>query len=88
MNSYFTTLDVKFKTNIVPIHNALDTVNSINWFEYNWKNETGLDTNIKQSGVIAQQLEEIGLGHLVDNNGHKTVNYLGIIHILIEARIK
>ena len=73
--------DIKFKTNISPIINAVEIVKQINAVEYDWK-----DNGKHCSGVIAQQLQEI-LPFLVEENidGEKSVNYSGLIGYLIAA---
>ena len=73
------TSDINLKTNIKTVENALETVNSLRGVSFDWKE------NRKSSyGVIAQELEEI-LPELVGSGDVKTVNYNGIIGILIEA---
>ena len=72
--------DEKQKTNITKIVNALQTVCSVDGYEFNM-----LDSGKLSSGVIAQQLETI-IPYLVsENEGTKSVNYDGIIGYLIEA---
>ena len=75
--------DIRLKTNIVPIDNALEKLREIEGYSYNWKDN--LDGK-KQLGVIAQQLEEIGLSDIVTGTDeNKAVNYLALIPLLIEA---
>jgi hypothetical protein len=73
--------DQSLKLNRIQVTNAVSTVNDMCGVEFNWK-----DTGEKSSGVIAQELEKI-LPHLVseNNQGLKSVNYIGIIAYLIEA---
>ena len=73
------TSDVNLKTNIQTVENALDTVSQLRGVSFDWK-ETGKGSY----GVIAQELEEI-LPELVKNGDNKSVNYNGIIGVLIEA---
>jgi hypothetical protein len=73
------TSDVNLKTNIQTVENALDTINSLRGVSFDWK-ETGKSSY----GVIAQELEEV-LPELVRTEGNKSVNYNGIIGVLIEA---
>jgi hypothetical protein len=81
---FYATSDVTLKTNIESLSNPLDKLSAIEGYQYNWKDQNA-DQEL-QFGVIAQQLEEAGLGHLVsENNGHKTVNYIGLIPLLIGA---
>lgn len=72
--------DQSVKTNVQTIVGAVDTVKALRGVEFNWK-----DSGDKSSGVIAQELEKI-LPHLVaEENGIKSVNYMGVIGYLIEA---
>ena len=74
------TSDIKLKENIHSINNPLDKVMQINGVGFRWK-----DTKEEALGVIAQDIEEV-LPELVKNNEHtKTVNYNGLIGVLIEA---
>lgn len=71
--------DLKLKENVEIIENPIDTVMKIEGVDFTWK-ETG-----KQSmGVIAQQLEET-LPQLVSGEDTKTVNYNGLVGLLIEV---
>ena len=76
------TSDITQKTDISSIENAYDTVDKLQGVEFNW----ALYGGNKSAGVIAQQIEPI-LPHLVstDENGLKSVNYLGLTGYLIEA---
>ena len=73
------TSDINLKTNINTVENALDTVSQLRGVSFDWK-ETGKSSY----GVIAQELEEV-LPELVGTGETKTVNYSGIIGVLVEA---
>ena len=73
------TSDKNLKTNIQIINNPLDKVLQLNGYTFNWK-----ETNKESIGVIAQELEEI-LPELVIGFSQKSVNYNGIIAVLIES---
>ena len=73
------TSDVNLKTNIHTVENALETVSSLRGVSFDWK-----ENGKKSYGVIAQELQEI-LPDLVKNAEVKSVNYNGIIGVLIEA---
>lgn len=78
--------DIRLKKNISPIDNPLDKLLKIEGYEYDWKDEKYNRNEKKQIGVIAQQLEEIGLDHVVTGTEEeKAVNYLALIPLLIEA---
>ena len=71
--------DINYKTNIKTAENALEIVDSLRGVSFDWK-ETGKSSY----GVIAQELEKV-LPELVHGENPKTVNYNGIIGVLIEA---
>jgi len=74
------TSDIGLKEHIHSIEDPLGKVLQINGVGFRWK-----DTKEDSIGVIAQDIEEI-LPELVKNNDHiKTVNYNGLIGVLIEA---
>jgi hypothetical protein len=74
------TSDINLKTNINNISDSLEKISQINGVTFNWK-----ETNKPSAGVIAQEIEKI-LPQLVNNNGeNKSVNYNGLIGLLIEA---
>jgi hypothetical protein len=73
------TSDRKLKTNIQPIINPIEKVLQISGVSFNWK-ETGKAT----MGVVAQEIETV-LPELVSDTDPKTVNYNGLIGLLIEC---
>ena len=76
----FTSLsDSRYKKNVVTISDSLDKVEKLRGVRFDWK-ESGLPSY----GVIAEELQEV-LPELVYGNDPKTVNYNGIVGVLIEA---
>jgi hypothetical protein len=78
----FTSLsDVTQKKNIQKISNSTDLIKQINGVRFDWK-----DNDESSAGVIAQEVEEI-MPEIVHTNddGIKSVNYNGIIGLLVEA---
>ena len=73
------TSDLNLKENIKTVENALETLTQLRGVSFDWK-ETGRSSY----GVIAQELEEV-LPDLVKNGEVKSVNYNGLIGVLIEA---
>ena len=71
--------DIRYKENINTVDSALTKVDQLRGVKFDWK-ESGLPSY----GVIAQELEEV-LPELVHGHDPKTVNYNGIIGVLIEA---
>jgi hypothetical protein len=78
----FTSLsDETQKTNIEKITSAVDLTRQINGVKFDWK-----ENGEKSAGVIAQEVEKI-MPEIVHENddGIKTVNYNGLVAVLIEA---
>jgi hypothetical protein len=73
------TSDLNLKTNVNTIENSLDIVNSLRGVSFDWK----VNGN-KSYGVIAQELEEV-LPDLVTTKDNKSVNYNGLVGVLIQA---
>jgi len=78
----FSSSDINLKENINVIPNALDKVNSISGNTFTWKSGKGDDT-----GVIAQEVEELGLPGVTETreDGTKAVRYERLVPVLIEA---
>ena len=73
------TSDIRLKTNIQAIQDPLAKVVQIEGVSFNWKED-----NRPALGVIADQVEKI-IPELVHGDNPKTVNYNGLIGLLIEA---
>lgn len=73
------TSDITKKINITPITDSLNLISNLEGVRFNW-----IDTGNPSVGVIAQQIEQY-LPELVSSGEHKTVNYNGLIGVLIEA---
>lgn len=76
------TSDVNLKTDIHNVEDAVTLINQIRGVKFKWR-----DTDAPSVGVIAQEVEEI-LPELVStrsDNGNKSVNYNGLVGVLIEA---
>jgi hypothetical protein len=83
----FSTSDIRYKTNIVPIPDAIDKVNQISGIHFDWIEDINVHGNSGGDiGVIAQELEAI-LPEVVTTreNGVKAVKYDKIVPLLIEA---
>ena len=81
--------DSRLKTNISPIENALDKVLKISGVTFNWDKKVAVNANAStalQYGVIAQDIEKVFPDLVSDGlNGYKSVNYNGLIPVLIQA---
>jgi hypothetical protein len=87
VTAYFS--DLRLKTNIVPIADALDKVEAINGVTFD-PNEAALALGIDarhQMGVIAQEVEAVAPELVCDSAfaGYKTVRYDKLTALLIEA---
>ena len=76
--------DIRLKKNIIPLQHALSKITQLNGYTYQWKMESS-DTS-QQIGVIAQEVQKL-FPELVkeDNKGILSVNYSGLIPVLIES---
>ena len=77
--TFQSTSDINLKENIKTVNNSLNIVSQLRGVTFDWKN-----THQASIGVIAQEVEQI-LPELVSGGENKTVNYNGIIGILVEA---
>jgi len=84
----FSSSDKRFKDNIKPIENALEKIQSVGGYEFDWKEENKIEHGYEghDIGVIAQEIEAIA-PELVQTreNGYKAVKYDKIVPLLIEA---
>lgn len=73
------TSDIKLKTNIKKIESPIEKILQISGVTFNWKKD-----NRSSVGVIAQEIESV-FPELVQGEDPKTVNYNGLIALLIEC---
>ncbi len=88
--------DIRLKENIETIPNALSKVNQLRGVSYNWNETSGRDTEAKQIGMIADEVQEV-LPELVkvdsvkgsfDEDGLdnvKSLKYGNVVGLLVEA---
>jgi len=83
----FGTSDERLKTNVSVIDNALDKINKISGYTFNW-NELAEDKDqtLREAGVLAQEVEEV-LPEVTTTreDGYKAVRYEKLVPLLIEA---
>jgi hypothetical protein len=77
--------DKRLKDNIKPIKNAIDKIDKIGGYEFDWNDKQELYEG-HDVGVIAQEIEEV-LPEVVETreDGYKAVNYKKIVPLLIQA---
>ena len=76
--------DSRLKTSIYPLQNTLSKVLQLNGYSYKWK-DSNRDSS-KQIGMLAQEVQQL-FPQLVseDENGLLSVNYSGLIPLLISS---
>ena len=79
----FSGSDIDLKGNITPIENALDMISSLSGNTFSWKS----DSNKLDTGIIAQEVEALGLPGITKRrkDGTMGVRYDRLIPVLIEA---
>ena len=82
----FSSSDKRLKKDITKITNALDKVVSLQGVEFTWDEELQTTHQGKDTGVIAQEVEEVmPTAVTTRDNGYKAVKYDRLIPLLIEA---
>jgi len=72
--------DENLKKNIHTIENAVEKINQLRGVNFTWK-----DTDEKSAGVIAQELQKVFPELVSKNENGLSINYNGLIGVLIEA---
>jgi hypothetical protein len=83
----FSSSDERLKENKVLLADALEKVNKLNGYEFDWIPMRGIHENEGHDiGVIAQEVEKV-MPEIVTtrDNGYKAVKYEKIVPLLIEA---
>jgi hypothetical protein len=86
----YATSDIRLKTNIENIPDALAKVNLLNGVTYNWNDLAHeiehKDTSVRETGVLAQQVNDV-LPEVINirDNGYMAVRYEKMVPLLIEA---
>lgn len=74
------TSDIAYKSDIKPITNTLDKIQQITGYKYRLDN-----SSIDSMGVIAQDVEKVFPELVHGDEGNKTLQYSGLIGVLVEA---
>jgi len=74
------TSDINLKENIQRIDNPIEKVLQINGVTFDWK-----ESHQSSAGIIAQEVEAILPEIIKENQGNKSVNYNGLIGLLVEV---
>ena len=80
----FHSSDERLKDNVTPIESAIDKINQIGGYEFDWNSDS--EHSGHDVGVIAQEIEKV-LPEVVTTreNGFKAVRYEKIVALLIQA---
>ena len=83
----FYSSDERFKDNIKKIDNPLEKVLSIGGYTFDWNEKSGKKDYGSETGVIAQEIEKLGLPGVVETreDGHLAVRYDKLVPLLIES---
>jgi hypothetical protein len=82
----FALSDQRLKKDITVISNPLQKINSLKGVEFDWNTELQDVFQGKDTGVIAQEVEEVMPTAVAErDNGYKAVKYEKLIPLLIEA---
>lgn len=79
-NATYIASDEVLKENIVPISDALNKLNQINGYSFNWKGDGKADI-----GFIAQEVEQVFPEIVKTDGGFKAVEYPNLIAVVIQA---
>ena len=83
--AYYTS-DKRLKNNIEPIQNALDKVNELGGYTFDWNEELQKARKGHDIGVIAQEVQSVLPEVVVErDNGYLGVDYQKLVPVLIEA---
>jgi hypothetical protein len=77
------TSDLNLKENIQPLSNSIDILKKLNPVSFNWIQNDG-----KSYGLIAQEIENILPELVSESNGVKSVRYIPLIAMLIDAVVE
>ncbi len=88
----FHTSDARLKNNVEKIKDPIAKIMGIGGYTFDWKEEDVdewdyIGSSMKDTGVLAQEIEQLGLPDVVKtrSNGVKAVRYQKLIPLLIEA---
>ena len=83
----FYSSDMRLKNNVIPIQAALEKINQVGGYEFDWKEDKKVHSHKGHDvGVIAQEIEEVCPEVVTTrDNGYKAVNYEKLVPLLIQS---
>ena len=80
---FYISSDSTLKKNISRISNTVSGIKNLKGYSYNWNNNK-FGTEL-QYGLLAQEVEAVYPNLVIETEGVKSINYIGIITVLLEA---
>ena len=84
-SGFVTSSDLTHKSNLVPFTNTLDKLKEVKGYTFDMKVGEAKDVTISSAGIIAQDVEKVFPKLVEGEEGGKTVQYNGLIGVLVEA---
>ena len=83
----FSSSDINLKENLAVIPNALSKVGLMTGYTYTWKSDREIVGGLDATGVIAQEVDALGLPGITTTrqDGTMAVRYEALVPVLIEA---
>ena len=87
ITAFYSSSDERLKDNVTAIDDPLAKVLSLGGYTFDWNEKSNYEHDGSDTGVIAQEVESLGLPGIVrtNNNGYKSVQYHKLIPLLIGA---
>lgn len=81
VTSYYSTSDLRLKSNLLKIENSLEKVESLTGYTFNYNN-----SEIKSTGLVAQDLEKVLPEAVYEmSDGYKAIRYENMMGLIVEA---
>ena len=81
VTSYYSTSDLRLKSNLSKIENSLEKVESLTGYTFNYNN-----SEIKSTGLVAQDLEKVLPEAVYEmSDGYKAIRYENMMGLIVEA---
>ena len=77
--------DIRLKTNILVIPEALNKIKQLHGITYNWNELSQKDQTVRQAGVIAQDVQKVLPEAVHETDGFLSVSYNKLVPLLIEG---
>lgn len=86
---YLTCSDARYKSDVEPIHGAIDQLQKLQGVEFNWRREDFADRDFpedRQMGFVAQEVQQVLPGVVSEGtDGYLAMDYARLTPLLVEA---